>query len=112
MKRYVCQGDIIALHGSDDGLGYLCTPPSSEPIPEREEHISHLRATVVGNPHEKASDFTSRCLFRITDERGNVRAGEHLVFGMPVRLVSPSYTSVVLAAISCALRIYKQHELH
>ena len=55
MTHKICQGDIIALHGGmpgfvdnndqrQAGIGYLSTPPLSEPIPEREEKISHLRS--------------------------------------------------------------------
>ena len=54
MAQKICQGDIIALHGSipeftdsndqkQAGLGYLATASLSEPIPEREEAISHMR---------------------------------------------------------------------
>lgn len=55
MTHKVCQGDVIALHGSmpefmdssnqrQVGIGYLSTAPLSEPIPERDENISHLRS--------------------------------------------------------------------
>ena len=84
--RYVvCQGDLIALHGAADRLGFLCVPRSSEPFPERDETISHLRAcsSAVDN---SPTDFSERCLFRIEVEKGQVREGEPIQFGAIVRL--------------------------
>ena len=91
------------------GIGYLSTAPLSEPIPEREEKISHLRfqthdaysnsfdllakfdwitfrctTTAVD---KKTLDFTTRCLFRLADEKGRYRTGEPLLFGSIVRLI-------------------------
>lgn len=36
---------------------------------------------------EKTLDFTTRCLFRIADEKGHYRVGEPLLFGSIVRLI-------------------------
>ena len=91
----LCQGDLIALHGSDSKLGYLCLPPVTEPLPEREETISHLRASPSSIEQSKP-DFTERCLFRIADEKGQVRKGEPVHFGSIVRLIhEPSAYTVV-----------------
>jgi hypothetical protein len=91
----VCLGDLIALHGAGNGIGYLCLPPSTEPIPEREERISHLRASC--SPIDKvSSDFAERSLFRVTDEKGQVRKAEPILFGQIVRLIhEPSLCTVV-----------------
>ena len=69
IQNRLYQGDTIALHASTVGIGYLCLPSNSEPLPEREEKISHVRA----NSHSLdniTSDFSERCLFKIADEKG------------------------------------------
>lgn len=94
MSSKLCKGDLIALHGSTNKLGYLCLPSSTEPIPEREERISHLRASCQVD--QVSPDFTERCLFRIADEKGQMRKGEAILFGTIVRLIhEPSLCTVV-----------------
>ena len=96
--RILYHGDIIALHGAIPGFGYLCTPSSSEPLPEREETISHLRASSSA-ADETGRDFTERCMFRIADEKGQTRP-EPIQFGSIVRLIhEPSGCTVIASDV-------------
>jgi hypothetical protein len=68
--------DRSIIHAKDivsfqiDAVGVLATPSWNEPIPEREETVSHLRA--IPCPVDlSALDFT-RCMFRIDTDAGQV----------------------------------------
>ena len=96
-KRVVCQGDLVALHGSVTGLGFLSVPRFTEPIPERDESVSHLRACSSA-VDDAPPDFMERCVFRLVDEKGQVRQGEPLLFGAIVRLVHESSGCTLVAS--------------
>lgn len=61
--------DIISLQ--IDSLGILATPSFHEPLPERDEVVSHLRLIPIPSDFS-AMDFT-RCMFRVETEMGQVR---------------------------------------
>lgn len=64
----ILSGDIIGMQV--DALGLMCTPAASEPIPEKEECVSHLR---ISSSHKKSStaDYR-RCMFKIENDSGEV----------------------------------------
>ena len=65
--KVLLSGDIVGFNV--DSIGYLSTPSDLEPIPEREEAVTHLR--VSSAPNILTVD-SSRCMFRIDSDVGQV----------------------------------------
>jgi len=64
----ILSGDIIGMQ--IDSLGLMCTPSATEPIPEKEEHVSHLR---ISTSYKKTSNADyRRCMFKIENDSGEV----------------------------------------
>lgn len=61
----VRSGDCIGF--LVDNFGFLTTPSSSEPLPEREEVVTHLRASNFQTENALTSDFY-RNMFRIEND--------------------------------------------
>lgn len=66
-SKVLLSGDIIGFQV--EALGLLSTPSSTEPIPEREEVISHLR--ISKDKKISTADFR-RCMFKIENDIGQV----------------------------------------
>jgi len=65
----ILSGDIIGMQV--DTLGLMCIPAAREPIPEKEEHVSHLR---IDTSHKKSSNADyRRCMFKVENDSGEVR---------------------------------------
>ncbi len=65
--KVLLSGDIVGFHV--DSIGYLATPSSYEPIPEKEEAVSHVRICTAPNILEADAN---RCMFRIESDIGQV----------------------------------------
>ncbi len=61
--KILLSGDYVGFQV--DSLGFLATSSGFEPIPEREESVSHLR--VCNTPNILEAD-ANRCMFRIDSE--------------------------------------------
>jgi hypothetical protein len=61
-------GDMIGFQV--DTLGLLCTPSTHEPIPEKEELVSHLRIC-TSQKKPSTADYR-RCMFTIENDSGQV----------------------------------------
>ena len=68
----ILSGDIIGMQ--IDSLGLMCTPCATEPITEKEEHVSHLR---ISTSYKKATNADyRRCMFKIENDSGEVSLGQ------------------------------------
>lgn len=65
--KVLLSGDIVGFNV--DSLGYLATPSDLEPIPEKEETVSHLR---VASASSILAVDSTRCMFRIDSDVGQV----------------------------------------
>lgn len=67
-EKVLLSGDTVGFNV--DSMGFLATPSDLEPIPEREETVTHLR--VAAAPNILVVD-ANRCMFRIESDVGQVR---------------------------------------
>lgn len=98
----ILSGDIIGMQV--DALGLMCTPAASEPIPEKEEYVSHLR---ISSSHKKSStaDYR-RCMFKIENDSGEVSCDILFVYNS-VEDVCASYIK-----LSTLLLIHRERTLY
>ncbi len=73
-SKVLLSGDIVGFQV--DSMGFLATPSVFEPIPEKEEAVSHVRICTAANILEADAN---RCMFRIESDIGQVRQSRQAI---------------------------------
>ncbi len=75
--KILFSGDIVGFQV--DSIGFLATPSAFEPIPEKEETVSHMR--ICSAPSILEAD-ANRCMFRMDSDGGQVETINTALFSL------------------------------